>query len=153
MPPGYRVVWGGEYEEYTASRAQLQLILPVTLALIFVILFALYNNFKFPFITCAAWCSRRRLAGCSRWSSRDAVLGVVGIGFLALFGVSVQTAIVYISYVNELRRRGRRCGRDVGGGAAATAADHDDGAGRRVRLLPAALSTASGRTRSGRSHS
>jgi cobalt-zinc-cadmium resistance protein CzcA len=63
MPPGYRVVWGGEYEEYTASRAQLQFILPVTLALIFVILFALYNNFKFPFITVAAWSCRPRFGG------------------------------------------------------------------------------------------
>src|SRR6185312_9445173 len=35
MPPGYRAVWGGEYEEYTASRRQLQLIVPLTLLLIF----------------------------------------------------------------------------------------------------------------------
>src|SRR6185437_78310 len=48
LPPGYRMVWGGEYEEYTASRAELQIVLPVTLILILAVLFALYSNFKFP---------------------------------------------------------------------------------------------------------
>ena len=51
LPQGYRLDWGGEYTEYTASRAQLSIILPLTLFLIFLLLFALYSNFKFPFIT------------------------------------------------------------------------------------------------------
>ena len=108
MPTGYRVVWGGEYEEYTASRAQLQLILPVTLTLIFVILFALYNNFKFPFITVAGVVLSAPIGGLLALELTGTPFSVSsGIGFLALFGVSVQTAIVYISYVNELRRSGR----------------------------------------------
>jgi cobalt-zinc-cadmium resistance protein CzcA len=107
LPPGYRVVWGGEYEEYTASRAQLQFILPVTLALIFVILFALYNNFKFPFITVAGVVLSAPIGGLLALELSGTPFSVSsGIGFLALFGVSVQTAIVYISYVNELRRAG-----------------------------------------------
>jgi cobalt-zinc-cadmium resistance protein CzcA len=108
LPPGYRIVWGGEYEEYTASRAQLQLILPVTLALIFVILFALYNNFKFPFITVAGVVLSAPIGGLLALELSGTPFSVSsGIGFLALFGVSVQTAIVYISYVNELRRTGK----------------------------------------------
>ncbi len=108
LPPGYRIVWGGEYEEYTASRAQLQLILPVTLTLIFVILFALYNNFKFPFITVAGVVLSAPIGGLIALELSGTPFSVSsGIGFLALFGVSVQTAIVYISYVNELRRTGR----------------------------------------------
>jgi Cu/Ag efflux pump CusA len=51
LPQGYRLDWGGEYTEYTASRAQLSVVLPLTLFLIFMLLFALYSNFKFPFIT------------------------------------------------------------------------------------------------------
>ena len=135
LPPGYRVVWGGEYEEYTASRAQLQLILPVTLTLIFVILFALYNNFKFPFITVAGVVLSAPIGGLLALELSGTPFSVSsGIGFLALFGVSVQTAIVYISYVNELRRTGMSIERgDVGGGAAEATADHDDGARRRVR--------------------
>ena len=108
LPPGYRIVWGGEYEEYTASRAQLQFILPVTLLLIFVILFALYNNFKFPFITVAGVVLSAPIGGLLALELSGTPFSVSsGIGFLALFGVSVQTAIVYISYVNELRRTGR----------------------------------------------
>src|SRR5487761_1936054 len=74
LPQGYRVNWGGEYSQYTASSRQLNVILPLTLCLIFLLLFALYSNLKFPFIT--------------------------------LLGVSVLTAVVYISHVNELRRNG-----------------------------------------------
>ena len=108
LPSGYRIVWGGEYEEYTASRAQLQFILPVTLTLIFVILFALYNNFKFPFITVAGVVLSAPIGGLLALEISGTPFSVSsGIGFLALFGVSVQTAIVYISYVNELRRTGR----------------------------------------------
>jgi heavy metal efflux system protein len=108
LPAGYRVVWGGEYEEYTSSRAQLQLILPITLALIFVILFALYNNFKFPFITVAGVVLSAPIGGLLALELSGTPFSVSsGIGFLALFGVSVQTAIVYISYANELRRSGR----------------------------------------------
>jgi Cu/Ag efflux pump CusA len=50
LPSGYHIAWGGEYEEYTASRGQLQIVIPVTLALIFLLLFSLYQNFKFPAI-------------------------------------------------------------------------------------------------------
>lgn len=48
LPQGYRLDWGGEYTQYTASRAQLNVILPVTIGLIFLLLFGLYVNFKFP---------------------------------------------------------------------------------------------------------
>jgi Cu/Ag efflux pump CusA len=51
LPRGYRMDWGGEYTEYTASSRQLNIILPLTLFLIFLLLFLLYSNFKFPFIT------------------------------------------------------------------------------------------------------
>src|SRR4249919_2652905 len=50
LPQGYRADWGGEYSEYTASRAQLLAIVPLTLLLIFLLLFVLYRNFKFPAI-------------------------------------------------------------------------------------------------------
>jgi cobalt-zinc-cadmium resistance protein CzcA len=107
VPPGYRVVWGGEYQEYTASRAQLRLIVPLTLLLIFLILFALYSNFKFPLITVAGVLLSAPLGGLAvLWITGTPFSVSSGIGFLALFGVSVQTAVVYISYANELREDG-----------------------------------------------
>ncbi|MEO6778121.1 MAG: efflux RND transporter permease subunit, partial [Gemmatimonadaceae bacterium] len=111
LPPGYSVVWGGEFEEYTASRRQLQIVLPLTLAVIFVLLFALYRNFKFPFITVVGVLLSAPLGGLvALWASGTPFSVSSGIGFLALFGVSVQTAVVYISYANELRIGGMGIG-------------------------------------------
>ncbi len=107
LPRGYRLDWGGEYSEYTASREQLRVILPLTLFLIFLLLFALYSNFKFPFITVLGVVLSAPVGGILALWLTDTPFSVSsGIGFLALFGVSVQTAVVYISYVNELRRDG-----------------------------------------------
>jgi cobalt-zinc-cadmium resistance protein CzcA len=107
LPQGYTTDWGGEYSEYTASRAQLNVIVPLTLALIFLLLFTLYSNFKFPFITVAGVVLSAPVGGLvALWLTGTPFSVSSGIGFLALFGVSVQTAVVYISYVNELRRGG-----------------------------------------------
>jgi cobalt-zinc-cadmium resistance protein CzcA len=146
LPPGYSIVWGGEFQEYTASRRQLQIVLPLTLAVIFILLFALYRNFKFPFITVFGVLLSAPLGGLvALWISGTPFSVSSGIGFLALFGVSVQTAVVYISYANELRLGG------LGIGAATV-----DAALLRLRpimmtalvaalgLLPAAFSTGVG---------
>src|SRR5262249_40465148 len=107
LPPGYRVVWGGEYEDFTASREQLRFILPLTIVLIFLILFLLYNNFKFPLITVLAVLLSAPIGGLIALKLSGTPFSVSsGIGFLALFGVSVQTAVIFISYANELRTGG-----------------------------------------------
>jgi cobalt-zinc-cadmium resistance protein CzcA len=107
LPQGYRLDWGGEYSDYTASRAQLRVILPLTLFLIFLLLFALYSNLKFPLITVLGVVLSAPIGGIvALWLTGTPFSVSSGIGFLALFGVSVQTAVVYISYVNELRRDG-----------------------------------------------
>jgi heavy metal efflux system protein len=146
LPQGYRLDWGGEYTEYTASRGQLNIILPVTLFLIFLLLFALYSNFKFPFITVLGVVLSAPVGGIvALWITGTPFSVSSGIGFLALFGVSVQTAVVYISYVNELR-----------GGGTDLAAAIREGAILRLRpimmtalvaalgLLPVALATGVG---------
>ena len=107
LPVGYSIRWGGEFEEYTASRAQINVVLPITIALIFAILFVLYHNFKFPLITVAGVILSAPLGGLLAMLITDTPFSVSSmIGFLALFGVSVQTAVVYISYANELRLGG-----------------------------------------------
>ena len=107
MPTGYRVVWGGEYENYTASKKQLQIIVPVTLLVIFMLLFMLYSNFKFPMITVLAVLISGPIGGLLALKLSGTPFSVSsGIGFIALFGVSVQTAVIFISYANELRQRG-----------------------------------------------
>jgi len=146
LPQGYRADWGGEYSEYVASRAQLMVIVPLTVGLIFLLLFTLYSNFKFPFITVLGVALSAPVGGLvALWITGTPFSVSSGIGFLALFGVSVQTAVVYISYVNELR---------LGGASLAEAIR--EGAILRLRpimmtalvaalgLLPAALATGVG---------
>ncbi|MEA2690863.1 MAG: heavy metal efflux system protein, partial [Acidobacteriota bacterium] len=107
LPAGYTAVWGGEYEDYTASRQQLRIILPLTIALIFLLLFLLYSNFKFPLITVLAVLLSAPIGGLLALRLSGTPFSVSsGIGFLALFGVSVQTAVIFISYANELRTGG-----------------------------------------------
>lgn len=107
LPQGYRADWGGEYSEYTASRAQLMTIVPLTLLLIFLLLFFLYGNFKFPAIALIGVLMSAPVGGIlALWITGTPFSVSSGIGFLALFGVSVQTALVYISYANELRLGG-----------------------------------------------
>ncbi|MEO7085523.1 MAG: CusA/CzcA family heavy metal efflux RND transporter [Gemmatimonadaceae bacterium] len=107
LPNGYSTRWGGEFEEYTASKAQMNIVLPITVLLIFSILFVLYHNFKFPLITVVGVILSAPLGGLLAMLITDTPFSVSSmIGFLALFGVSVQTAVVYISYVNELRLGG-----------------------------------------------
>ena len=118
LPAGYELDWGGEYKEYTASRRQLNIVLPLTLLVIFLLLFALYSNLKFPFITVLGVLLSAPVGGIlALWISGTPFSVSSGIGFLALFGVSVQTAVVYISYVNELRRGGTNIAEAVREGA------------------------------------
>ncbi len=107
LPQGYHADWGGEYSEYTASSRQMSLILPLTIFLIFLLLFLLYSNLKFPFITVVGVLLSAPVGGLlALWVTGTPFSVSSGVGFLALFGVSVLTAVVYISYVNELRSEG-----------------------------------------------
>jgi cobalt-zinc-cadmium resistance protein CzcA len=118
LPQGYRVDWGGEYKEYTASSHQMSIILPLTLFLIFMLLFILYNNFKFPFITVIGVLLSAPIGSfIALWASGTPFSVSSGVGFLALFGVSVLTGVVYISCVNGLRRDGTALAEAVRTGA------------------------------------
>lgn len=107
LPQGYHLDWGGEYKQYTASRAQMQVVLPLTVLLIFGLLFVLYGNFKFPFITVASvLLSAPFGAVLAMWLTGIPFSVSSDIGFIVLFGVSVLTSVVYISCANELRLGG-----------------------------------------------
>ena len=107
LPQGYRLAWGGEYKEYTASREQMRVILPLTVLLIFGLLFVLYGNFKFPLITVVGVLLSAPVGAVfAMWVTGTAFSVSSGIGFIVLFGVSVLTGVVYISCVNELRLGG-----------------------------------------------
>jgi cobalt-zinc-cadmium resistance protein CzcA len=107
LPQGYRLEWGGEYKEYTASRAQMRVILPLTVLVIFGLLFVLYGNFKFPLITVVGVLLSAPVGAVfAMWVTGTPFSVSSGIGFIVLFGVSVLTGVVYISCANELRLGG-----------------------------------------------
>ena len=107
LPQGYHIEWGGEYRQYTASRAQMRVILPLTVLVIFGLLFVLYGNFKFPLIAVVGvLLSAPFGAVLAMWLTGTAFSVSSGIGFIVLFGVSVLTGVIYISCVNELRLGG-----------------------------------------------
>ncbi|HKQ87760.1 MAG TPA: efflux RND transporter permease subunit, partial [Candidatus Acidoferrales bacterium] len=107
LPAGYRLEWGGEYNEYLEARHQMELIGPLALLLIFMILFALYGNFKFPISIAFGVIITEPVGALIALKLTHTPFSVSsGLGLLALLGVSVETAVILVSYINKLRAQG-----------------------------------------------
>ena len=108
LPSDYRLEWGGEYSEYLAARSQLDVIGPVTVVLIFLILFALYGNFKFPIIVVLSVVLTEPVGALLALKLTNTPFSVSSVlGLLVLMGVSVETAVIDTSYINKLRLEGQ----------------------------------------------
>ncbi len=108
LPIGYRYDWGGEYKDYLASREQMKVILPLTVLLILVILFALYGNMKFPLIIFFSVLVTEPVGGLLALRMTGTNFSVSSmLGFVALMGVAVQTSVILYSFINKLRREGK----------------------------------------------
>lgn len=108
IPEGYTLDWGGEYSELLEAKAQFVVIGPLAVLLIFLILFALYGNFKFP-VTIALGVVMTEPVGAliALWLTHTPFSVSSILGLLALLGVSVETAVILVSYINKLRLEGR----------------------------------------------
>ena len=108
LPHGYSVDWGGEYKDYQAARAQMTLIVPLTIVLILLILFALYGNLKFPVIIMFSVLVTQPVGAllALRWTGTTFSVSSM-LGFLALMGVAVQTSVILYSFINKLRLGGQ----------------------------------------------
>jgi cobalt-zinc-cadmium resistance protein CzcA len=107
LPPGYWMEWGGEYSQFLEARQQMFVIGPLAVGLIFMILFALYGNFKFP-VTIALGVIITQPVGAlfALWITKTPLSVSSVLGLLALLGVSVETAVILVSYINKLRQEG-----------------------------------------------
>jgi cobalt-zinc-cadmium resistance protein CzcA len=104
LPPGYRVAWGGEYGEFLEAKHQMEFIGPLALLIIFMILFALYGNFKFPLTIALGVLLTEPVGALIALKLTHTPFSVSsGLGLLALMGVSVETAVILVSYINKLR--------------------------------------------------
>src|SRR3984893_6765781 len=106
LPPGYTINWAGEYESAKRANKRLAVIVPVTVLAIFLLLYSAFNSAK--------WASLVMLTvvlapigglfalylTCTHFSVSS------GVGFLALFGVAVETGVIMVEYINQLRSRG-----------------------------------------------
>jgi heavy metal efflux system protein len=110
LPPGYIMTWGGQFENQQRAMKRFSIVVPITIAAIFLMLFSSFNSMKqavliilnIPFAMIGGICAL--------------VLGhfnlsvSASVGFIALFGVAVLNGVVMVSYFNELRRTGMAVG-------------------------------------------
>ncbi len=106
LPPGYHINWEGEYASQKRSAARLTMIVPITIFLIFMIIYGAFGSFKWALlnlvnVVVAPFGGILALLFTGTHFSVSS-----GIGFLALFGVCVQTGVIMVEYINQLRARG-----------------------------------------------
>jgi cobalt-zinc-cadmium resistance protein CzcA len=106
LPEGYHIDWAGEYESQKRSSKRLMIVVPVTLLVICMILYTMFQSFKWVGLILAnvAMAPIGGLAALLLTGTHFSVSS--GVGFLALFGVSVQTGVIMLEYINQLRARG-----------------------------------------------
>jgi cobalt-zinc-cadmium resistance protein CzcA len=106
LPTGYRISWAGEYESQQRSERRLLVVIPITVLVIFIILYTMFRSFKWALLILAN-VAMARIGGLLALLVTGTNFSVSsGVGFLALFGVSVQTGVIMLEYINQLRARG-----------------------------------------------
>ncbi len=106
LPRGYHLVWEGEYESEKRAAARLGVIVPLTVLLIFVILYTMFGSMKWAAVILAVVAMAPIGGLLALWITGTHFSVSSGVGFLALFGVSVQTGVIMLEYINQLRARG-----------------------------------------------
>jgi heavy metal efflux system protein len=106
LPRGYQLKWAGEYESEKRAEARLLIIIPITILVIFVILYTMFNSAKWATLILIT-VAMARVGGLVALLVTHTFFSVAsGVGFLALFGVSVQTGVIMLEYINQLRAHG-----------------------------------------------
>jgi cobalt-zinc-cadmium resistance protein CzcA len=106
LPRGYHIEWAGEYESEQRASRRLMLIVPITILVIFIILYTMFRSAKWALLILAV-VAMAPLGGLLALLLTGTHFSVSsGVGFLALFGVSVQTGVIMLEYINQLRARG-----------------------------------------------
>ena len=103
LPPGYKLDWAGEYESQKRSSRRLMIVLPITVMIIFIVLYSMFGSVKWAALILAnvAMAPFGGMLALLLTHTHFSVSS--GVGFLALFGVSVQTGIIMLEYINQMR--------------------------------------------------
>ena len=106
LPPGYTLDWAGEYESQKRANRRLAVIVPATIVMIALILYAAFDSFKWAGLVLLTLVIAP-VGGLLALLITGTHFSVSsGVGFLALLGVSVQTGVIMVEYINQLRARG-----------------------------------------------
>ena len=106
LPPGYTREWAGEYASEKRANARLAIIVPVTVAGIFFLLYTMFHSFKWAALAMVSLMLSPIGAIFALFVTKTHFSVSSGVGTLALFGVAVQTGVIMIQYINQLRARG-----------------------------------------------
>jgi cobalt-zinc-cadmium resistance protein CzcA len=106
LPPGYRIVWGGQFENQQRAAARLSLVLPVALALILALLVLTFRALR-PAVLILLMIPFAMVGGIlALWASGEYLSVPASVGFIALLGIAVLNGLVMVSYIRQLRDQG-----------------------------------------------
>lgn len=109
LPAGYHLVWGGSFENMQRAMARLKIILPITIGLIFMLLFASFNSVRHAALIIMNLPFAMIGGIVALWLTGEYLSVPASVGFINLFGVAVLNGIVLVSYFNKLREDGLPC--------------------------------------------
>jgi heavy metal efflux system protein len=118
LPTGYRVVWGGSFENMQRAMARLKIIVPITIGLIFLLLFSSFNSLRYALLIILNLPFALIGGIVALWVTGEYLSVPASVGFIALFGVAVLNGIVLVSYINKLRAEGLETGEAIVTGCA-----------------------------------
>jgi cobalt-zinc-cadmium resistance protein CzcA len=107
LPTGYHLDWAGEYESQQRSARRLMIVVPIALVVILVVLYVMFDSLKWALLMLTSMAMAPLGGLITLWMTGTHFSVSSGIGFLALFGVCVQTGVIMLEYINQLRARGR----------------------------------------------
>jgi heavy metal efflux system protein len=106
LPSGYRIIWAGEFEDLQLAKERLEFVVPVSLMLIVVLLYSLFNSFRDTLLSLAGIPVGIIGGVWALWLTGQPFSISAAIGFVSLFGVSVMNSILMLTFYNEARSHG-----------------------------------------------
>lgn len=106
IPPGYWVVWGGQYEQLVSATERLKVVVPIALSMIFVLLYLMFGNFRDGLLVFTGVPFALSGGILALWL-RDIPLSIsAAVGFIALSGIAVLNGLVLLTFIRNLREQG-----------------------------------------------
>ena len=105
LPTGYHLEWAGEYEGQKRADKRMALVIPLTVLAIFLILYAMFRSAKWAMVILISVVMASIGGPLALFITHTNFSVSSAVGFLALFGVSVQTGVIMIEFINQLRAR------------------------------------------------